>query len=154
MKKSYQAFTLLEVILVTALLGIIFSLVFPSVNRLADLAHLDLIGRQVLGRARLAQCLALANSANCALVWDLEGPAPIEYQLILTKIDGEAANFGRYALPGNFTVSTNFPGQALNFTSAGTPSRSGTITLTSPRGQKRYVIASSIGRLRLASQTE
>lgn len=155
MARKTKAFTLLELLLVLALLGTMAALAWPIWRSVSDLSDLESASRLVLAQARTAQGSALAAGGDCALTWlSLGGRPPAQYRIVLAPAGGGAAVLGSYDLPSGFCVSTNFPGQSLNYTSAGTPSRGGTITLVSPAGRRRYIIASGIGRLRLSNRNE
>lgn len=150
-----KGFTLLELLLVLAMLGILLSLAWPINRNFSDLVNLEVAGRQILGQARLAQTAALSGSSDCSLRWlNLGGGSPAQGQIVASKITGGTMIVKSFSLPAGYLVNTNFTSHILNYTSEGTPSRGGTITLTSPAGRRRFIIASSIGRLRLSSRNE
>lgn len=133
--KDKRGFSLLELIIAVALIGILSGLAIPSIKSNLPQYYLSGAARQVLSDLMLARMKAVSSNADKAVTFSSTG----------------------YTIGGVFTdIPSQFKGVSLSstgditFNSTGTSSGSIVITLTgSPGLSPKYVDVSAAGRARI-----
>lgn len=144
--------TLLELVIVMVIIAIGAVLIAPNIG--AWLPHYRLRGatRDIVSTMRTAQMKAVSNNFQYRVslnAEDLGGFGPNAY--ILQRNSGGWTNDGSVqALPAGITIISNtLPGQRAQFNTNATSS-SGNVTLRNSKGsEKRIVIPSATGRIRI-----
>ena len=111
-----KAFTLLETIVVLAIIAFFFAVSVPLFSKFAEKSKLETAARNIVSTLRTARSYAINNSATYGVVFDT-APTPHQYY-----IQDEGANVidKKYRLPTQIRFnSVGFTGGAASFLSTG-----------------------------------
>ncbi len=144
-------FTLLEILVVVALLGIITMIAVPTVSHSQGSWQLEKTARLMVADFRLAQQTAVASGKTCRI----EFFRYIEAYRVRTPGSQKLVRLPE----GIFIAYNNFPGydggnfQLLSFNRNGSPNRAGTISLGNAKGERIYIIVNlASGRMRISEE--
>ncbi len=147
--KEIDAFTLVELLCVVALLGLIVMVSTPAFKSLSQRRNLEIAARTMATEMRKAQQRAI--TAGCGQI--IEFYSVTNYRII----DGKTEEKYDLELPeGIMRMSINFPlndhkVHYLRFNYNGSPSRGGTVNLGNSSGDNLYVIVTpATGRVRIS----
>jgi len=141
-----RGITLIELIIVLAILSIIFSISIPQFNDIIARYELQTTARMVASDLRLAQQMAISKGEYYRILFDLFNRD--RYQLLSgTKM------IKQVFLPKGVKLSaTSFNGNTVMFTPLGAPVPAGRIMLTGRNNENLFVIvAVATGRVRISS---
>ncbi len=151
MPRNCQGYTLTELIVVLALLGLLTALAVPALSHLAAPQNLDLAARELAVNMRLARQKAITSGATQIIEFHLHSDT---YRVKDTGTNEafkvklpEGVSYGFI----NFPKTGGFP--CLSFLKSGAPSRGGTVSFAGPGGLNKHVIITpATGRVRISDQ--
>jgi len=142
MRRECRGFSLIELLVATALVAIVATIAVPQFQRYANNTDLKNAAREMSGDFSAAKQMAIANNLDYRIAIDVGGNS-----YTLTRTDTAAviwtkslASFG-----GARMTSTTFSGAAINFQKRGTASN-GRIVLQNARGSWSHVHVNITGR--------
>ncbi len=144
-------FSLLEILLVLAIVAICAAVAAPRYGRASGRYRADLAARRVMADLRLAQSSAKAASSSRTVSFST---VTDQYQLSnVPALDGTSANYTVIlsAPPYKADLTTvNFDGGSqVIFNGWGLPDRGGTVVLTAGAEQRTVVVDGTTGRISL-----
>ncbi len=143
-----QAFTLIELVCVVALIGLLVMIATPAIQDQGQRRNLDIAARTMATEMRKLQQRAI--TAGCGQI--IEFVSNTRYRVI----DGKTEERYNVELPEGITRrAINFPQSDnvhyLRFNYNGSPSSGGTVSLQNSAGDVLYVIvAPATGRVRIS----
>ena len=151
-KEISSGFTLVELMIVVALLGIVLAIAVPSINSTLDEMKLDSAAQEIVTATHYVQSLAIkeglvyevkfsdgANKFSCRQGGTIINP--------LDKKDYEVDFDTEGHLQGVDIISASFFAGKLTFDSLGEASESGTVLLDYSGLQKTITVSAPIGRV-------
>jgi len=141
-------FTLAEVAVTAALIGVLAAVACPQLVRVAEKQYIKSAARQVLEDLRWAQQAAInCEKYSYVVVFDVVNERYLIYDRGSTVYPPVKKV---YLPPGVDLYGTNFPNHTLYFNNRGLPSPAGTVELKDRRKKTSlYVIVHPRGRIRL-----
>ncbi len=144
-------FSLLEVLLVLAIVAIFAAVAAPRYGRASGRYRADLAARRVMADLRLAQSSAKAASSSRTVSFST---ATDQYQLSnVPALDGASANYTVVLSVPPYRAdltSVNFDGGSqVIFTGWGLPDKGGTVALSAGAEQRTVVVDGATGRISL-----
>jgi prepilin-type N-terminal cleavage/methylation domain-containing protein len=143
-----DGFTLLEVVLVTAIIATCAAIAIPRFGRATGRYQADLAARRVAADLRQAQLQARTTSASCTLAFTV---ATSQYQIAnAPAFDGAT---GTYAVDLRLPpykariVSVSFSGAQVVFSGWGLPDSAGTVVVSSGSEQRTITLDGTTGRV-------
>lgn len=156
--KTHKGFTLIELMVVIAILGVIAAISTPNIVRALPKYRLQRAARDLTTRIRLARSMAIKSGSDITIQIDpirhryrindkWYPPADNETANALAAYYGGGISFGR----GNFGAGdpVTFPKDRIRFNSKGICPSLGTVYLTNSEGTVRKVAISRAGRIHL-----
>ncbi len=144
MKGKCPGFSLIELLIVIALIAIVSAIAVPQFQRYAANTDLKNAVREMTGDFSTAKQLAVANNLNYRIAIDVSGNS-----YTLSRTDTAAVlwtkslvSFGR----GTTIYNTTIPGAAVNFQSRGTVQAGGVVTLRNRLGSTAVITVNLTGR--------
>lgn len=149
-----KGFTLLELMIVIALIGIMAGVMAPSFMQWRDRSKVKGDAGNLRAAFGMAKLRALKHNTNVVVTF----PDATSFQVFIDNNNNGARDPGediiadRTLTPG-VTITTNtFTGNDMAFNPRGAangPNSTGTITMTSSGGERYSVVVSSFGRVRM-----
>ena len=140
--KYRKGFSIIEIIIVTAILGIIFVFFLPSFNSFNSSFQLLSFTKQTAADLKFTQQGAISSDFPYSISFGTSS------YTISTVQGGEEKIIKNLILPSAFTIKTNYENNKINFGIDGNPSHAGSIELTNSKGKIRKIYVSNIGRIR------
>lgn len=143
--RTNKGFTLVEAMIIVALLGIIMAMVMPRFGGITE-RRLEMEARRIQSDLRLTRRLAITNGVNYILkIYPLTN----EYKIYRGSLaDGNQVGETR-SMPSQITASGD---DEVTFQSLGNASAAKTIVLTSGSYQYNIAVTAATGRVSLALQ--
>lgn len=142
-----KGFTIIEIILVIALIGFLATISLPIYKKTE--AHYSLLtaARMIANDIRLAQQKSITESNSYRLLFNTT--AGDNYQLLSVSNKSEI----NYLPKGIKIIRTNFTDKTLSFLPSGAPSQGGRVVLENRFGGRRYIIVTpATGRVRISDK--
>ncbi|MBN1509954.1 MAG: prepilin-type N-terminal cleavage/methylation domain-containing protein [Sedimentisphaerales bacterium] len=143
-----RGFTLLEVVLTTAIIAICAAVAIPRYARAVGRYQADLAARRVAADLRQAQSYAKMTSASCTVTFTV---ATSQYQLAsVAPLDGKSGTYTvDLTLPPYRAkiVSTTLTNAQVVFTGWGAPDRTGAVVVASGSEQRTVSVDSQTGQV-------
>lgn len=157
LRKSESGFTLMEILIVVALIGIIAGIAFPSVRDWKQRADLNADARRLYGFFQKARMEAVKRRADCFIVSDqVVNGTQFDYISFIDSEPPNANNNGVYdageevthtgLYANSVSVAAPFAG---SFDRRGLIDAASTITLQSVTGAQRNLIINIRGKMRI-----
>lgn len=149
-----KGFTLIELMIVIALLGIMAGVMTPSFLQWRDRSKVQGDAGNLRAAFETAKLRAIKHNTNVVVTF----PDTTSFQAFIDTNNngaqdaGEDTLFNRTLAPGVTITNNTFSGNDMAFNPRGMangPNSTGTITMTSPRGERYSVVVSSFGRIRM-----
>jgi len=149
-----KGFTLIELMIVIAIFGVLAGIMTPSFLAWRDRTKVKGDATELRAAFESAKLRAIKHNTNVVVTF----PNTTSYQSFVDTNDNGARDAGEdllidRALSPGVTITTNtFAGNDMAFNSRGMangPNSTGTITMTSPGGERYSVVVSSFGRVRM-----
>jgi prepilin-type N-terminal cleavage/methylation domain-containing protein len=157
-RKQDKGFTLLEILIVSLIMGIFAMLGWPVLNGAMGASRLSAAAEEVVNALEYAQLRAASGQTTQVIIWAAQDQISVEQfkagvnffggQSQLAEADVEGGSYGLMENPMNkgtdyqimlagdsrfsgvdITVSSFNPGAGVTFDSMGAPSKGGTVTL-------------------------
>lgn len=140
--KNMRGFTLVEMMIVIALLGIMFAIAIPAWMQFRPNTDLRTAARGIAGDFFNMKQRSFAEQTPYRIVFDRVNQS---YQLIndSTNVTMQTKNFAEF--DGNIELITTFPNDTINFFTRGTASP-GSVTLTNRRNSTATIRVNMTGR--------
>ena len=143
-------FSLLEVLLVLAIVAICTAVAAPRYGRASGRYRADLAARRVVADLRLAQSSAKAASSSRTVSFST---ATDQYQLSnVPALDGTSANYTVVLSAPPYQAdltNVSFSGSQVTFNGWGLPDQGGTVALSAGAEQRTVVVDAATGRISL-----
>ena len=145
---AFFAFSLLELLLAMAVIGIMLAIAVPRYAVSATRYHLDAAARRIVSDLSLAQSRARATSKSQPVLFSV---AAGTYQITgMATLDRKPGDYA-VALAGDpyrvTLVSADFGGQAsITFDGYGSPTRGGTIVIQAGGDQRTITVDAATGK--------
>lgn len=146
MSSSRRGVTLIELLMVMALIGIIMTITFPSMQPLISKQTLKSDANKMAWTLRSARQKAITTGKPQMVKF---------YTSDMYYYNGELIKLsdGIHYYIGDSFYNAQLGGKICSFTSRGTPSQSGTITMKDKHQQLIYVIVNPVGgRVRVSTE--
>ena len=149
-----KGFTLIELMIVIALLGIMAGVMAPSFLEWRDRSKVQGDAGNLRAAFETAKLRAIKHNTNVVVTF----PDTTSFQAFIDTNNngaqdaGEETLFNRTLAPGVTITNNTFAGNDMAFNPRGMangPNSTGTITMTSPGGERYSVVVSSFGRVRM-----
>ena len=149
-----NGFTLLELMIVIAIFGVLAAVMTPSFLEWRDRSKVRGDATELRAAFESAKLRAIKHNTNVVVTF----PNTTSYQSFIDTNDNGARDAGEDLLidrtlsPGVTITDNTFVGNDMAFNSRGMangPNSTGTITMTSPGGERYSVVVSSFGRVRM-----
>ena len=154
-KEISSGFTLVELMIVVALLGIVLAIAVPSINSTLDEMKLDSAAQEIVTATHYVQSLAIKEGVEHGVQFLLLTDTfkcyrnvagniilnPINKKLFVVDFAAEGH------LQGIDLVSTSLTGNRLEFSNLGEPSESGSILLGYAGFQKTITVSALLGKV-------
>jgi Tfp pilus assembly protein FimT len=155
---NYKGMTLLEVMIITVIIGVASMLALPQFGKTSDRLKLKTTGKEIMSSLRLARSSAISQRCQFGVYFD-----PNSRQYILFEDVANLSSFtydagldsviASKALPGNVDFGTNsFPNLVAIFKPSGSAASSGSVQVTSSgkyTGSMTVDVLGSTGRVKL-----
>jgi type II secretion system protein H len=138
-----KGFTLIELMIVIALMGIMAGVMAPSFLEWRDRSKVQGDAGNLRAAFETAKLRAIKHNTNVVVTF----PDTTSFQAF-----SEDTLFNRTLAPGVTITNNTFSGNDMAFNPRGMangPNSTGTITMTSPGGERYSVVVSSFGRIRM-----
>lgn len=147
-------FSLLEVILVSAIIAIVAAMAVPRYGRAAARYQVDLVARRVQADLQQAQLYAKTTCAPCTITFSV---AANSYQLVnVSTLDRTSGSYtvALAAEPYNARlVSVSFTGAQVIFNGWGLPDNGGAIVVAVGTQQRTVTLDSQTGQISIQGGT-
>ena len=148
-RRSYAAaFTLVELVLVIATIGILSAVAIPRYSNSLNRYRVDLAVKRVIADISLARSAARASGTG--LVMNFATPANGYTLVALPGIDGQAGDYAVTLAADPYKVSLGSAvfgsATSVRFTRFGLPEAGGSVIVSSGSYQKRIVVDAVTGR--------
>ena len=149
-----KGFTVLELMIVMAIFGLLAAVMTPSFLEWRDRTKVSGDATQLRAAFESAKLRAIKHNTNVVVTF----PDTTSYQAFIDTNDNAVRDadedliFDRTLSPGVTITVNTFVGNDMAFNSRGMangPNSTGTITMTSPGGERYSVVVSSFGRVRM-----
>jgi type IV fimbrial biogenesis protein FimT len=149
-----KGFTLIELMIVIALMGIMAGVMAPSFLEWRDRSKVQGDAGNLRAAFETAKLRAIKHNTNVVVTF----PDTTSFQAFIDTNNngaqdaGEDTLFNRTLAPGVTITNNTFSGNDMAFNPRGMangPNSTGTITMTSPGGERYSVVVSSFGRIRM-----
>lgn len=159
--KSREAgFTLIEVMIVVAIISILSALAFPSLSTLIPRNRTKAAARELRGYMQKAKLEAIKQNSDCLVVFTQASSSTAKGSCVICIssdddcTDADDQIISQFDFNGYKSVelsSTNFTGGNFKFNSRGIPNKGGTSVIknTAEAGYSFDVIVSPSGRVRI-----
>ncbi|ACA59483.1 GspH/FimT family pseudopilin [Candidatus Desulforudis audaxviator] len=152
-KAGSAGFTLIEMAVVLAIIGIILAVAVPNMRTSLDSYHVRSAAAEIATTIRYAQQESVSREMRHKIVFDsgrnsytlyrIECVDPGDPEEIQTELESSS-------LPANVLLAgTTFPAGELTFGEQGRPSTAGQVTLKGGSGQSRLVVVDGTGGVRV-----
>ncbi len=143
-----RGLTILELLVVTALIGILTAIALPSFGGMRSQWRLNAAARQVVMDLKVARTRAMADVTGHRVRFAVRGAT---YQPQRQATDGTYADDGAaVGLPEGVGIDAcTAAGAAVGFRPRGNASTFGTITLRNDVGALRRIVVDIVGRMRV-----
>lgn len=146
---SSRAFSLLELVLVSAIVAILAAIAVPRYGNASNRHRLDLAARRVAADLRLAQSQAKTSSSSCTVVFSTTTD---QYELKnLPAPDGISGNYRVVLSSEPYKVdllSASFDGSAqIIFNGWGLPNSGGQVIVAMGSPQKKVIVDGGTGQI-------
>ena len=155
-ERVQSGFTLVEVMVVVAIMGISMLAALPSFRGYLQSNRVNDASRELSGRLRLARQSAVAEGVSRIAVWDFESDA---YSIVRdSNADGQVQVgepvLGPFLLPEGLDIESKvgegFAGDQIVFGPNGSASGTGTVVLTNEAGYSlELTVLAPTGQVRL-----
>ncbi|MBU4376861.1 MAG: GspH/FimT family pseudopilin [Candidatus Omnitrophica bacterium] len=147
-----RGFTLLETIIVLAIMTMFFAVSVPLFSKFTERTKLDTTARSIVSALRLARTYAITNNENYYVKFD-KIVTPNEYYVYYYKQPGNVMTIvdKEYKLPVgiSFGALTDFTGSQVVFKPTGEVEVEGTIPVTDGTDTKLINVEKTTGRARI-----
>jgi len=149
-----KGFSLIELIIVIALIAIMAGVMTPSFLQWRDRSKIKGDAGNLRASFEMAKLRAIKHNTNVVVTF----PDTTSYQAFIDTNNNGAQDAGeerianRTLSPGVTITANTFTGNDMAFNPRGMangPNSTGTITMTSPGGERYSVVVSSFGRIRM-----
>jgi len=149
-----KGFTLLELMIVLALIGIMAGVITPSFMQWRDRSKVKGDAANLRAAFEMAKLRAIKHNTNVVVTF----PDTTSFQVFVDTNNNGAQDAGedriasRTLSPGVTITENTFVGNDMAFNPRGAangPNSTGTVTMTSPGGERYSVVVSSFGRVRM-----
>ncbi|MFQ6084059.1 MAG: GspH/FimT family pseudopilin [Candidatus Aminicenantia bacterium] len=140
-KKQNKGFTLIETLIILAILGVMLALGYPAIRTNLEKRKLDDTGREILTTLQRAKFQAIRNKTIYSVSFDLAQNSwtlsvynytTSQWDIILTKQIPSPLTIDNISLPDPDTLEAINVDDQVVFNSLGFADREGTITLQNP----------------------
>ena len=149
-----KGFTLIELMVVIAIVAIMAGVMAPSFMQWRDRSKVKGDAGNLRAAFETAKLRAIKHNTNVVVTF----PDTTSFQAFIDTNNngaqdaGEETLFNRTLAPGVTITNNTFAGNDMAFNPRGMangPNSTGTITMTSPGGERYSVVVSSFGRVRM-----
>jgi type II secretion system protein H len=149
-----KGFTLIELMVVIAIVAIMAGVMAPSFMQWRDRSKVQGDASNLRAAFETAKLRAIKHNTNVVVTF----PDTTSFQAFIDTNNngaqdaGEETLFNRTLAPGVTITNNTFAGNDMAFNPRGMangPNSTGTITMTSPGGERYSVVVSSFGRVRM-----
>lgn len=143
--KKQKGFTLLETLLVLVIIGILSSLILPSVSNIISNHKLERVAKEIVSDMRYIQQLAISSEKNYRLILNnFESNPPNTYYI---KNVSDNKTIKKVILPSDISI---YLSKRINFKPNGT-TENATITLQNKNQKTLFVVCYMWGRFRVTN---
>jgi type II secretion system protein H len=149
-----RGFTLIEIVVVVALVGILSSIVLPDFKKTVDHYKLNVAAQQLSHNIRMVQQKAISEGVPYKILFDMNKR---DYYIIKSALNGfqgkvvklpEGVNFEWTSFTTNFNNSKNE--NTLIFSVSGAPIQAGTVALKNKNERLYVMVTVATGRVRIS----